>query len=303
MNIKDFLIDNYIWIIVIILITIITIIGFLADRKKDNKEKVPQQPVPTPDLEQYSSTQMQYQPQEPTDSMQNQMNKEIQFPNQNMNIQNNQELANKPAINEETESINTVPTPTDINTMNNPKPIENIQPNFMQEPMYKPLSEQKPNIPPQPVPNYSNNIQEMNKVGNEMNQNNPNRMNMENNFQNTEQPMMPNQNYNIPNTMTNNNNNNFSSQMNNNNQPNTTIPTSVNQIRRPEPISPQPIMQNTYNNMNQTPNQNFNTGMPQGINSQPMNQQMGQQPMPNQTTTTPQPINFVFGPQNNNQNM
>ena len=40
MNIKDFLIDNYIWIIVIILITIITIIGFLADRKKEIMKKM-----------------------------------------------------------------------------------------------------------------------------------------------------------------------------------------------------------------------------------------------------------------------
>ena len=39
MNIKDFLIDNYIWILVIILITIITIIGFLADKKKSGKKE------------------------------------------------------------------------------------------------------------------------------------------------------------------------------------------------------------------------------------------------------------------------
>ena len=45
MNIKDFLIDNYIWIIVIILITIVTIIGFLADKKKnENKNEAPAQP-------------------------------------------------------------------------------------------------------------------------------------------------------------------------------------------------------------------------------------------------------------------
>lgn len=38
MNIRDFLIDNYIWILVVILLTIITIIGFLADKKKGKKE-------------------------------------------------------------------------------------------------------------------------------------------------------------------------------------------------------------------------------------------------------------------------
>ena len=39
MTFVDFLTDNYIWIIVIILITIITIIGFLADKKRNTKTK------------------------------------------------------------------------------------------------------------------------------------------------------------------------------------------------------------------------------------------------------------------------
>ena len=38
MNIKTFLIENYIWIIVIILITIITIIGFKISSKKADKD-------------------------------------------------------------------------------------------------------------------------------------------------------------------------------------------------------------------------------------------------------------------------
>ena len=43
MNIKDFLIENYIWILVVILLSIVTIIGFLADKKrvKNKKEEVP----------------------------------------------------------------------------------------------------------------------------------------------------------------------------------------------------------------------------------------------------------------------
>ena len=40
MNIKDFLIDNYIYIIVVIVLIIITIIGFLADKKKNGVKKV-----------------------------------------------------------------------------------------------------------------------------------------------------------------------------------------------------------------------------------------------------------------------
>ena len=39
MNIKEFLIENYILIIVIIVLIIVTIIGFLADKKREPKEK------------------------------------------------------------------------------------------------------------------------------------------------------------------------------------------------------------------------------------------------------------------------
>ncbi|MBQ8219281.1 MAG: hypothetical protein IJZ79_05960 [Bacilli bacterium] len=49
MNIKQFLLDNYIWILVVILLLIITIIGFLADKKKgQNKKKDAEQPQPMP---------------------------------------------------------------------------------------------------------------------------------------------------------------------------------------------------------------------------------------------------------------
>ena len=39
MNIKNFLIDNYIYIIIVIVLIIITIIGFLADKKKSSEKK------------------------------------------------------------------------------------------------------------------------------------------------------------------------------------------------------------------------------------------------------------------------
>lgn len=47
MNIKDFLIDNYIWILVVILLLIVTVIGFLADKKKNSKQNN-NGDVPTP---------------------------------------------------------------------------------------------------------------------------------------------------------------------------------------------------------------------------------------------------------------
>ena len=37
MNIKEFLLDNYIWILVVILLSIITVIGFLADKNRGGK--------------------------------------------------------------------------------------------------------------------------------------------------------------------------------------------------------------------------------------------------------------------------
>ena len=50
MNIKDFLIDNYIYILVVILLIIITIIGFLADKNKNKgtkkKNVLQEQPMP-----------------------------------------------------------------------------------------------------------------------------------------------------------------------------------------------------------------------------------------------------------------
>ena len=40
MNIVDFLKENYIYVIIVIVLTIITIIGFLADKKKGGNKKV-----------------------------------------------------------------------------------------------------------------------------------------------------------------------------------------------------------------------------------------------------------------------
>ena len=39
MNIKDFLMDNYIYIIIVIVLIIITIVGFLADKQKNGGKK------------------------------------------------------------------------------------------------------------------------------------------------------------------------------------------------------------------------------------------------------------------------
>ena len=64
MNIVDFLIANYHWILAIILLTIITIIGFLADKKKNDKkkeDKTPKKKTAKNDMT-IKQQSMQYQP-------------------------------------------------------------------------------------------------------------------------------------------------------------------------------------------------------------------------------------------------
>lgn len=320
MNIKEFLIDNYIWIIVIILITVITIIGFLADKNRNNKKKAP---VPTQDPNNMNNQQlnnmgqMQYngieQPMKPTmnnntNVVQN-ANNQMSNMNQNVNenIQNNQTMNN---FNNQMASEQPMQTtiPTGINEVNNPTPVENIVPNTQAEPMYQPLSEQKPVIPPQQIPNFSNmNNQEtvVPTQGNIMNQNIQNNIPQvsQSNFgqptpqlMNQQVPSQPmnqennlnqNQNYNIPTPMAQQIANNGSGNMPNYNQNNTTIPQPVMPIPTPQPVKPQPILQGNNNKPMQN---NYAEPMNQGI--QPQIQQM-----PNPS------INFVYGQTNNNQNM
>lgn len=312
MNIKDFLIDNYIWIIVIILITIITIIGFLADKKKGGKKN---KDVPVSNTNVNSGQPVnnmgpiQYQP--PVDQMQNQVNNNMGMNfnnnlnntvadpmNQMNNMQSNQNLSNVNNMNSmqpEQQIVSTVPT--GINQMNNPQPVENVTPIAPQEPMYQPLSEQ-PVIQPQPVPNFSNmqNNQSMPQgTDNGLNPNMLNALPTSQVMQPEPEVVMPTQgiqqpiqnqnmvqtpNYNIPTPMQQPVDNNNFGNMPNFNQNNTTIPQPVSQVPTPQPVNPQPIMQDS-----------FNVGqMPQTMNQ------------PAQPATN-QPINFVYGPQNNNQNM
>ena len=327
MNIKDFLIENYIWILVIILITIVTVIGFLADKKKNGK-KNDNQPVPNPapndEQPMNHITPIQYNTQEQL--MQNQMNNNNNLMNQGnfnnpMPQQNpNNGMINTPNTNNENnlginnitplEPISTMPVGVN-NTMNNPSPIENIIPNNIQEPMYQPLSEQTPVIQPRPVPNFnnfSNNNQEMvTPIENALNQSNPNyisqmgqpNFNQPNIMQDSmqsEQVLNPISGFNnMPNPMpASMNNSNIN--MSNYNQNNTTIPEPVNSVPTPQPVNPQPIMQSMYNNGPVMQPNNFNNPVPQPN----LNQQQTQFP-PNQLPN--QPINFVYGPQNNNPNM
>ena len=80
-----------------------------------------------------------------------------------------------------------------------------------------------------------------------------------------------------------------------------TIPQQVNPIPAPQPVIPQPIMTNQMQSpepMGHMPIYNMNQQVSNQNPQQPMMQQT-QQPM----QTPMAPINFVYGPQNNNQNM
>lgn len=325
MNIKEFLIDNYIWILVIILITIITIIGFLADKKKTSKktENVPtqnpnyvnNQPVNNMMGEmQYNGLNQQI-PNQMNNNMNmgintNEMNNMVTQP-LNDNFQNQQNLGNF------NNNLNSVVTeqPMQMNFQanagannNNPIPVENIVQNTTSESIYQPLSEQKPLIAPHPAPTFSNiqNNQLMNNAQVENVQSTipqvsaptyeqqsihqmaqpsfvpETKIIQPNNYQNsTQQPDLSNSNLgNIPNF----------------NQTNTTIPEPINNnVSIPQPVRPQSIMQETYNNQSMMQNNYGQINQPQTMN-QPTQQ-------PSTQPTTSAPINFVYGPQQNNQNM
>lgn len=322
MNIKQFLIDNYIWILAIILITIITIIGFLADKKKSGKKnEIPQQPIAPIDS---VNNQVQMQSQDNSQIGQNQMD---QQPNNTVMPQNSMNSMNQiaPSV---AETVNTTmpepniiqtqqpmiqenTQPTVVETVNNPQPVENIIPHVEAEPMYQPLSEQKPVIAPKTVPNYSNmQTSTMTEQSIPANIIDPNFNNMQQSTpvmpmqpQPIVQPMTPEQSmptYNIPTSIPDTNNNGTIP----NAIPNTGVmPQPINNMQSsaqivPQPVIPQPIV--TPQPVQSAPTYNAGTQM------QPnMVGQMTQPVMPTTNQVPPQqtPVNFVFGPQNNNQNM
>ena len=219
--IKEFLIDNYIWILVVILLTIVTIIGFLVDKNKNKKkeaEPTPQNPVPGPTLNPipagmnngmpYNNGQMMNQGpmQNPTPMMNNQP----------QNMPNNGVQMSEPYK-------NPVQTPVLMPGEGpvNPQPVENISMNQMTEPMYQPLSEQTPHFPQQQpvnIPTPVNNPLPVQPVGMNYNQQMNPQMQPMNQMPNNGQPQMipnPMGNAPMPNPMPNNGMNN-------------TIPTPIN---------------------------------------------------------------------------
>ena len=172
------------------------------------------------------------------------------------------------------------------NNQNVPQPVEPMSAglNSTTEPMYQPLSEQAPIVQP------TNPINSINKFGSNISNNQ---------MSQTIEPLPQSMNNNIPNNIMSNNiiptQNIFNQQAAEHVQTQNPIPTPVNMNQQPvinnmainnvTPVNPKPVVPE------QIPTPSENT-----IPS----------PIPTPQPTMPQPVGFVFGPQqgqNNNQQM
>ena len=285
MNLKDFLIDNYVYIVIVIILIIVTIIGFLADKKKNggSKKKDDNGQVDSTLQVNNDAASMNYQP----------VNN--QLPNNNLNYVPNQGInqnGNNNGLSMDSNfGAGSVPTPMSngVNAMANnmnmaspqpapfgnasaPMPVEPIN-NVVSnpEPMYQPLSEQKPTftnnevnvnqVSPAPIPVTSAipSVGENNSVG----------VNQNNGFI---EPMAPINGGGIV-----------------QNQGMAAVNGGAPSI-------------NTQVTNEMAPNQSMGT-IPQLIPN--TNGNVNPQPVPNPTAVVPNPVNFVYGGQqiNNNQNM
>lgn len=289
MNIKQFLIENYIYIIIIILLAIITIIGFLAEKnrgdKKPKKAKNDSENVQGQPNQQENQLNMQYQ-QQMAQTPNNQLN-------QNNMINNGTQAINQMGFQVPIENTlnQTVPTINAVEQMHEEKILPNQSISTQSD--YQHVPEQQTSyITPQSVPNFV-------PMSNNINQNQPNMQ--------YQQPVMPNQNLTSNIQMVNpisqetlNQEPNMAQyqqtntdQFNPNNIPliepmpnQGTIPQPMPQIPTPQPIVPQslgmpnPQPVSTYDNQQGT---------------MTTNQLSGQLPQ--------QPVNFVYGNNNNQSNM
>ena len=154
MNIKDFLIDNYIYIIIIIGLTIVTIIGFLADKKKPaNKIVSNNNPAPVPPApmnNQGNVAPMTYQP-----------------PQDNVMVNNNMAMPGQvqTPMPEPVMNNNVTPLPNLMNQGSVPIPEAVLNNSIKTEPMMMNgnMVMPGPTMPaPEPVPNMMNQLFEKN---------------------------------------------------------------------------------------------------------------------------------------------
>ena len=297
MNIIDFLYDNYLWIIAILVIAIFTMIGFIADRKSKSKNGKGNENIGTP------NNQAKVVP------------TEVPTPTNNMNMasipNNNYQSANNMINNEPNFATNMPP----VNNMNEQGMVNNYANGGLVNPMNQ-------------VPNMGTNENMMpnsNQTMNGVGQNIPNfnvAPTIEPSFNQVNQMMTNN---NMPqgfnNAVTNNNQN--VNQANNgtlnvnpmagqtpayNNQAyvNENPSMIVNSWDEPKPVNPVSINQGfNQNAVNNVPTNNSSSQIPIqesiSVNTAPNN-------MPQQTTNNipnvngaPR-LNFMYGPSQNNNN-
>ena len=282
-----FLMDNYIWILVVIVLIIITIIGFLADKNKTKEKKEIQESTPVSQVDMPTfihdgnvSTQKDLLQQESSAGNEEPKVVENNLP-QPMMTNNNQGLNSQLIQNT---IPGPMPTPMGVNTTI-PQPM-NVPP---MQPQQQPIvmnnyTEQMP------INNLNTNISnnQSNYVNNGMQQtpivNNQN-INNSQQYGGQQYGMNPNQNIYKEQMPVNNNSGMVSSPIQN------TIPGPMSTPMGVNTTIPQP--------MNVPPMQPQQPVIPQPVNTAPVHEPIKVSPIPGMTGSA---VSFVNGPTNNNQN-
>lgn len=303
MNIIDFLYDNYLWIIVILVIAIFTTIGFIADRKSKGKNGKGNESIDIP------NNQTKVVPTEvptPVNNINTNMNM-ASMPNNNYQNVNNNMVNNVPNF-----ATNTNVTP--VNNMNEQGMINNYTNGGVVNPI-----NQVPNIGINENMMFNGN-QTMNGVNQSISNVNP--VPTPEPVVNSANPMMPNENIQqgFVNSMPANNQNVnqvsnsafnvnpvpeqtpvYNNQSMGNGNPNMV----VNSWDEPRPINPVNINQGFgQNNISNIPTNSSSNQIPIQesipVNTVPNNMQ---QPVNNMTNVNgAHGLNFVYGPSQNNNN-
>lgn len=301
MNIIDFLYDNYLWIIAILVIAIFTTIGFIADRKSKNKNGKGNESIGTP------SNQAKVVPTEvptPTNNINTNMNM-ASMPNNNYQNVNNNMVNNVPNLTTNVPPVNNMSGQGMANNYTNGGVVnpmnqvpnmgmnENMMPNSNQT--INGVNSSALNVNPVPTPE---------PVVNQANQMIPNE-NIQQGFIN---PMPTgNQNFNQVNNVAPNVNSVpeqtpvYNNQAMGNVNPNMV----VNSWEEPRPVNPVSINQGFNQNMvsniptNSSPSQiPIQESIP--VNTAPNNMQQPVNNVPNGNGVPG--LNFVYGSNQNNNN-
>lgn len=303
MNIIDFLYDNYLWIIAILVIAIFTTIGFIADKKSKSKNGKGNENISTP------NNQAKVVPTEvptPVNNINTNMNMAGMLNNNYQNVNNNM-VNNVPnfATNNMQQPVNNMNEQSMINNYTNGGVVSptNQVPNIEMNKNMMPNSNQTMNGVNQSMPNV-NSVPTPEPVVNPVNQMMPNE-NIQQGFVN---PMSTsNQNVNQVSNGTFNVNPVpeqtpvYNNQAMGNGNPNMV----VNSWDEPRPISPVNINQGfNQNNISNIPTNSSSSQIPIQesipVNTVPNNIQ---QPVNNMPNVNGAPgLNFVYGPSQNNNN-